>query len=165
MDQLRELLSPQTQVLSYTEAREGYWSMLADASMVVVSSDSESMLADAVSSGHPVYIYELPVKPLSRWLSIGQWVLERALSNPQNSRATTRPQQGLEYLCARVIDKGLIRPPRDLNRLHHDLYRIGLALPLRNEPGAYEFSSTNHAGTENQQVAALNREQSTRIVS
>jgi hypothetical protein len=32
-----------------------------------------------------------------------------------------RPQQGLEYVCARLIQRGIIRPPRDLKLLQASL--------------------------------------------
>lgn len=153
LNELRRILPTEASVLNDKEARSRYWSMLASADAVVVTSDSESMLADAIASGHPVYIHELPVKPLSRWLSMGQWVLTRAQHHPKNKRATTRPQQGLEYLCARAIDIGLIRPPRDLNCLHRELYQQGLARPLCNSR-PHPFSKTAtcvHA--ESQKVA------------
>ncbi len=40
-----------------------------------------------------------------------EWVIERANGSPKNRRGTTRPQQGLEYLCARLIERGLLIPP------------------------------------------------------
>jgi hypothetical protein len=38
-----------------------------------------------------------------------------------------RPQQGLEYLCARLIEAGIVRPPRHLDRLHQGLVAAGVA--------------------------------------
>jgi len=46
---------------------------------------------------------------------------------PPNQRGTVRPQQGLEYVCARLIERGLVRPTRDLDRLHQALDRRGVA--------------------------------------
>ena len=55
---------------------------------------------------------------------------ERARRRPVNARGTPRPQQGLEYLCARLIERGIVRPPRDLGALHAELYRLGVARPF-----------------------------------
>jgi mitochondrial fission protein ELM1 len=101
---------------------------LADA--VVVPGDDELLLAEAAASGKPVYVaarpqrWPGPVEPLRKWVS------RRAHSRPANRRGTARPQQGLEYLCARLIDRGIVSPPVDLGELHRALYRCRIALPL-----------------------------------
>jgi hypothetical protein len=51
----------------------------------------------------------------------------RANSKPRKAKGTVRPQQGLEYVCARLIQRGVIRPRRDLSLLHELLIERGLA--------------------------------------
>ena len=69
----------------------------------------------------------------------------RAYSRRRKRKGTVRPQQGLERLCARLIDLGLVRPPRDLNELHRGLVEAGVARffgePLETEarPGLDEM--------------------------
>src|SRR5262249_9672773 len=46
---------------------------------------------------------------------------------PRKAKGTVRPQQGLEYLSARLIEAGIIRPPRQLARLHQRLIDEGAA--------------------------------------
>ncbi|NIR28099.1 MAG: hypothetical protein GWN84_01935 [Gammaproteobacteria bacterium] len=114
-----------------------YLAALGRAHVVVVTGESESMLAEAAVAGKPLYIY-----PISRrsgpWQRLSGWVARRASVQPVNKRGTARPQQGLEYLCARLIERGLMLPPRDLEGLHHALIERGIArrfgTPLTLEP-------------------------------
>src|SRR5262249_59213879 len=53
--------------------------------------------------------------------------VRRAFARPLNRRGTIRPQQGLEYLFAKSISTGLLPPPRDLEALHDNLIRRGIA--------------------------------------
>ncbi|MFQ5664824.1 MAG: ELM1/GtrOC1 family putative glycosyltransferase [Candidatus Binatia bacterium] len=104
-----------------------YLGYLALADVLVVTGDSESMLAEAAATGKPMYIYPLPEQLLGPWLRLREWVVARATARPLNRRGTVRPQQGLEYLCAWFIAHGLVRPPRDLNALHHRMVERGIA--------------------------------------
>jgi len=86
-----------------------YLAFLGVADRIVVTADSASMLADAVSTGKPVEIFPLPsrrgrLRDVARRLA---W-------------------SGALPLIARLG----IRPPRDLERLHHALYARGLAAPF-----------------------------------
>jgi len=112
-----------------------YFAYLELADMLVVTGDSEILLADAVASGKPVHIYPLPAHRPSLRHRFGAAVLARSQARPLNKRGTVRPQQGLEYLCARLIERGIVTPPNDLHVLHQQLIRRGVAqmfgLPLR----------------------------------
>ena len=104
-----------------------YLGYLAAADVLVVTGDSESMLAEAVATGKPVYIYSLPVKPLSRQKRLREWIVAQAQKPRVNKRGTVRPQQGVSYLCARLIERGIVLPPNDPNTLHQTLIQHGLA--------------------------------------
>ena len=87
------------------------------------------MLAEATSLGMPVYIYPLPQRPSFRLLRFfRELVRNRATAEPLGPRGTGRPQRGLERLCGRLIEHGFVRPSRDLELLHQDLIRRGVAL-------------------------------------
>jgi len=103
-----------------------YVGYLALADAIVVTGESESMLAEAAAAGKPLFIYPLPERPLG-FRRAAEWVAERAEARPRKAKGTVRPQQGLEYLCARLIADGIIRPPRHLDRLHQGLIRNGVA--------------------------------------
>ena len=101
----------------------------------MVTADSESILAEATSLGKPVSIYPLPERPSFRLLHFfREAMLRRAVAQPLGPRATARPQQGLERFCARLIERGFVRPSRDLSLLHEDLMRRGLAAPYGEVP-------------------------------
>lgn len=108
-------------------AKNPYLAHLAKADVLVVTGESESMLSEAAETGKPVYIYPLPEKAVGPRGRLSDWVVSRANSKPRKSKGTVRPQQGVEYLCARLVQRGLIRPRRDLNLLHDIMIERGLA--------------------------------------
>lgn len=107
-----------------------YLAYLALADAIVVTGDSESMAAEAVASGKPVYIYPIPERRYGLWSHVEEWVAGQAFSHRRNRRGTVRPQRGLQRLCARIIAHGLVQPRRDLTLLHEKLYELGLAKPF-----------------------------------
>jgi mitochondrial fission protein ELM1 len=113
---------------------------LASADVVVVTGEDGQLLARAVATGHPVYIYPLPRRPFEASARLARWIETRAHAKPLNRRGTIRPQQGFEYLCARLIERGVISPPLDVDKLHRHLIQRGVALPfgasLTTEPRA-----------------------------
>jgi hypothetical protein len=51
-----------------------------------------------------------------------------AFARPRKQgKGTVRPQQGLEYASALLLERAVVRPTRDVSRLHGDLERRGLA--------------------------------------
>ena len=107
-----------------------YLGYLATADVLVVTGESESMLAEAAASDKPVYIYALPDRPrtFSGWLR--EWVVARARERSDENRTRGWPARSLRTLCATIVSHGLILPPRDLQALHQMLYRMGVARPL-----------------------------------
>ena len=132
--QLSAALADDARILDPDTLGSRYWETLLAADRIIVSGESESLLADAVATGHPVFIHALPPRPKSLLLRAGAELDRRARRRPTNRRATTRPQRGLEYLCARLIETGLARPPRNLEELHQALYARGVAQPFGSAP-------------------------------
>jgi mitochondrial fission protein ELM1 len=93
----------------YTEA-------LAEASEIVVTSDSVSMLSDALASGKPVSVYPLPQALNLKWQA-GEWLF----------RSTLPPVRWL-------FDKGLIEAAADRRRLHARLVAEKRLVPFGEEP-------------------------------
>ncbi len=104
-----------------------YLEYLASADILIVTGESESMLTDAISTGKPTYIYPLTAKKLNPLMATGHWLLDKSVQKPKNRRGTERPQQGFEYLCARLLQLEWVLPPRDLESLHTKLIRHGYA--------------------------------------
>jgi mitochondrial fission protein ELM1 len=107
-----------------------YLGYLALADVLVVTGDSESMLAEAVATGKPTYIYALPGRAQSPRTWLREWVVRQAQKPRWNQRGTIRPQHGGAYLCARLIERGLVLPPNDVNTFHETLVHAGMAQPF-----------------------------------
>ncbi len=104
-----------------------YLGYLTSADILVVTGESESMLAEAVATGKPVYIYPLPVRPRTPAQQLADWVYRQALTDRINARGSRRPQEGLQYLCARLLERRLLVPRRNLAVLHQSLVEQGVA--------------------------------------
>lgn len=119
-----------------------YLAYLEMADAIVVTGDDESLLADAAASGKPVYIYPAAEQRSNPGKVFQEAVFARSQARPLNKRGTVRPQQSLEYFCARLIERGIVVPPRDLTALHQALIRLGIAHPF----GAPLVTKTDRAG-------------------
>lgn len=136
-------ISAQLHAWRKDETDNPFLGYLAQADVLVVTGDSESMLAEAVGTGAPVYIVPVPAKPAGPWQRFCAWVARRGNTRPENYRGTARPQQGLEYLCARMIDRGFVLPPRDLDALHRNLVALGLARMFDGDVTPFERPAYN----------------------
>jgi hypothetical protein len=104
-----------------------YAAYLALADVLIVTGESESMLADAAATGKAVYIYPLPKQKLDPWTQIKEWIIARSEKQRLGLRGTIKPQRGLQYLCARLVERGIILPQPDLHMLHETLVDSGMA--------------------------------------
>lgn len=125
---LRDALAGRGRLHEWTagEADNPYVGYLALADAIVVTGESESMLAEAAAAGKPLFIYPLPRRPLGI-RRLAEWVARQAAVRPRKAKGRIRPQQRLEHLCARLIEAGLVRPPRHLEQLHQGLIAAGAA--------------------------------------
>ena len=132
LDAVRGALSEQDQLYVWqaNDADNPYPLALAEAHHLVVTTDSESMLADAAHSGRPFWLLEAGPMQHSWWQGIGAWVAGRATRPRFNRRGSIRPQQGLNYLCARALSRHWVLPPRDLPALVQRLIQSGQAAPF-----------------------------------
>lgn len=96
-----------------------YLGYLAQADILVVTGESESMLAEAASAEKPLYIYPIPLKPPS--------LRERGAAAVLS---LSRGEGPLARLCAAMIQSGLVVPPRDLALMHQRMIEIGVAMPF-----------------------------------
>lgn len=105
-----------------------YLAYLALADVLVVTGESESMLAEAANVGKPVYIYPLPeIPPQGLKARVKDLVTRHAYPPRQNHSKQGIAQFALAKLCQRLIAFGFIRPRRDLRELHQALVRRGVA--------------------------------------
>lgn len=126
-DILEETLTPVAHFHRWSPGDDAnpYLGYLALADSFVITGDSESMLVEACSTKKPVWIFPLPVRISFRALYYGrEWVVRRALANRSKEG---RKFWGIGALCERWIDRGYVRPARNLDRMHFDLVERGLA--------------------------------------
>lgn len=124
-----------------------YFAYLTLADVLIVTGESESMLAEAAATDKPVYIYPLPEQPGNITSQLKEWIVSRAQQPRRNTRGAIRPQRGFGYQCARLVERGVIQPRRDLNLLHQTLVDGGFAnyfgapLTTASRPALQEFDS------------------------
>jgi len=83
-----------------------YRKALAEAAEIIVTSDSVSMLADALAAARPVSVYPLPQAAGLKWRA-GNWLYRHAVETP---RIILRPVTSL-------FERAFIEPPADRQRL------------------------------------------------
>jgi mitochondrial fission protein ELM1 len=105
-----------------------YLGCLALADALVVTGDSESMLAEAAATSAPLYIYPLPERSRGLLPRLRVWVRQHAQS--RQSGATGSLQPHLRSLCASSIEHGWVRTQRDLSVMHRRLIEAGHARPF-----------------------------------
>ena len=129
---LESILTPEHFVHQWrpNQADNPYLAYIAGADVIIITGESESMLAEVSFLGKPVYIIPLPERSQKWDAHLTNWIIQRAYSRTLNKRGTLRPQQGLERFCARLIRKGIFQPRRNLNLLHQTLIQKGIARPF-----------------------------------
>ena len=129
---LEDILQPDHVVHRWkpNQTHNPYLAYLTGGDIIVVTGESESMLAEAASLGKPVYIIPVQERPANFVATLNEWIIQRAHSRPLNKRGTVRPQQGIEKICSRLLQSGLVQPRRDLTLLHQSLIQQGIALPF-----------------------------------
>lgn len=98
----------------FGEGENRYASVIGEASEIVVTSDSISMLSDALASGKPVSVYPLP-QSQNLTLRAGEWLHRYAIETPLPLMAPVRW----------LFDAGLIEAAADRRRLHARLVQEG----------------------------------------
>lgn len=105
-----------------------YRALLTSSDRLVICGDSASMLGEACATGKPVYIYDLPSRPLSGATANLGTVLSRT---------------------------GLINPPRDMRAIHRRLMDQGHALALDTPAAGTTQALPNQVSAASRRIAAL----------
>jgi mitochondrial fission protein ELM1 len=107
-----------------------YEVMLQHSAALFVTADSMSMILDACGSGTPTYIVELPERlDLRRRCRRSAYRLIRGLASTLHDIGLDRVGDKVDQFQDWLHFKRILRYPRDLRRLHAEVYRMGLAQP------------------------------------
>ena len=101
------------------ETNNPYLGYLAWADVLIVTGESESMLAEASAAAKPLYIVQLPGKPLSRKLTLTRWMTSMATGGGP-----------IASIARDLLNSGWVTPYRDLEKLHALMYEARLARPF-----------------------------------
>jgi mitochondrial fission protein ELM1 len=104
-----------------------YLAYLALADVLIVTGESESMLAEAATTGKMTYIYPLPELPLRPKARRRDWVVRQAYPPESDWSLRSSPRWALAKFCQALLAYGVVRPRRDLHALHQALIRRGVA--------------------------------------
>ncbi len=97
-----------------------YLGYLAWADGLIVTGESESMLAEAAATGKPLHIAPLPKKSPSAMMQLRQHMTSKACTG----------QGSLAHICRALFNGGWMTPSRDLEKMHSLMYQAGLAHPF-----------------------------------
>jgi uncharacterized protein len=128
---IAEQLGPRALACHFDPANNPYRAALTLADHVVVTSDSMSMLADALLAGKPVSIHQLPVARLSlRWSASNRLLAPLArrgwLMPPRNMAAVARHlvESGAAGVLGAQVGRGRPGPSRMLSEHESALRRV-----------------------------------------
>lgn len=93
-----------------------YLSYLANADLLVVTGESESMIAEAAATGRPLTIYPLEARSPGLKNRLAEALVRAAWRNGTTGR-----------MCGRILCSGWIAPVRDLNLMHLAMQEQGMA--------------------------------------
>lgn len=79
---LEDRITPPHRLSIFGRGENRYREALSDASEIIVTSDSVSMVADALASGKPVSVYQLPQALNAKW-KLGSWLYRNSVETPQ----------------------------------------------------------------------------------
>lgn len=108
---LEQALEVPSHVVRWRDGDNLYGTLLGLADRFIVTSDSVSMLSEALLTGKPVQLFDLPVRPDLKWRIASAWAAAAArapASMPARSFETMR-------------DLGLLSSVRELGHLHRAL--------------------------------------------
>ena len=106
--------------------RNPYSVVLEHAGALLIAGGTPGVFQDALASPKPVYLVPWRAHA-GAWKRFSSRVAERAFRPSYNKRGSIRPQQGLTYLCARLVERGWVLPPRGLADWQRELVDRGLA--------------------------------------
>ncbi|MGE0475125.1 MAG: ELM1/GtrOC1 family putative glycosyltransferase, partial [Nitrospirales bacterium] len=115
-----------------------YLTALALADVIVVTGESEAMLAEAAATDKPMCIYPLPKRPSTFIQTINPvayikgWLLNHSYLSVADQHVSVITTSRIKDMCTWFFARGYFQPPRRLEVLHEDLYSRGIAQVFEN---------------------------------
>jgi mitochondrial fission protein ELM1 len=109
------------QLFAPRQTSNPYLGYLAWADALIVTGESESMLAEAAATGAPLHIASMPAKTPGT---------VRRIKRQMTSMAVGEPGGAVAGLCRALFNHGWITPSRDFDKMHSLMYEAGLARPF-----------------------------------
>jgi mitochondrial fission protein ELM1 len=130
---LQSALTPPHRVYTWQPdpSANPYRALLAQADVLVVTGESESMLAEAAGTTAPLYIYPVTEIRSNRISSrFHEWGIGLAHSYFSETGCIGDHFNPAGFIFAWLMRKGLLRPRRDMKTLHNALFASGRARPF-----------------------------------
>jgi mitochondrial fission protein ELM1 len=121
-----------------------YLSYLAAADLLVVTGESESMLAEASATGRPLTIYPLPLRP--------ERLKERIAGRLRHWAEQSGARGGIGRT---LLGGGWLTPPRDIARMHALMVENGLAALFDGAINTTAPRRRDDLGRVSERIAAL----------
>lgn len=99
-----------------SQERNPYLGYLAWADGLIVTGESESMLAESAATGKPLHIVTMPQKRLSAMKALKRRMTYRASGQGRTAS-----------ICRTLFNQGWMTPHRDLDKMHEAMCAAGLA--------------------------------------
>lgn len=116
MNVLESSLCGPTHVSRWGQGENLYRALLREADRFIVTTDSASMLTEALLSGRAVTPFKLPAHPNWKWRLASVW----------RAAAERQPGSTTAWLYERAVDLGLLSAVRDVGHLQRALAEAGL---------------------------------------
>lgn len=111
---LKRVVAAPHRLSVFGDGENRYREALAGACQIIVTSDSVSMVADALATGKPVAVYPLPQALNAKW-RLGNWLYRNAIEKPQPLMAPVRW----------LFDSGIVEVAPDRRKLFERLVAEG----------------------------------------
>ncbi|HBP89271.1 MAG TPA: hypothetical protein DD706_16410 [Nitrospiraceae bacterium] len=110
-----------------------YLSALSLADVIIVTGESESMIAEVAATDTPMFIYPLSKRPQTVWQKanvLKRWIFQQSSLSQQGRQPESDRNALFTRVCTWFFAKGLLQPWRNLEALHEELFSMGVAQPF-----------------------------------
>ena len=110
-----------------------YLSALSLADVIIVTGESESMIAEVAATDRPMFIYPLPKRPQTVWQKanvLKRWIFQQSSLSQLGRQAGHGRNALLTRVCTWCFARGWLQPWRNLEALHEELFSMGIAQPF-----------------------------------